>query len=217
MICSLIPQPPSALCKATDLRNDDNKLRGILSIRCAAATSSKSDGSTRRAERRARPKNGAAPAPAPVQPLPPPALRPSLSQDAFAIEWEACTIRGWPDGTLIYRFGSIEGPSGPTDPLLVQTTAWSNAVKLGVKFPQQISQTLAKLEQFVLQYDGGAKGSPKRDLRHSLHKTYENAVRKKYAPMTEATDAEGSESSSNDEEVSCEGVVAGQDTIQGNN
>jgi hypothetical protein len=106
-----------------------------------------------------------------------------LDCEAYArmLRWSACTVRGFADGTLIFKFDTVdpwepwealerssangeprrrrrgevgqgEG-SDEEDVALLQSSrgTWRNALRLGLKFPSQIEKTLQKLEAYTEQ------------------------------------------------------------------
>ncbi|KAG7669751.1 putative Ribonuclease 3 [Nannochloris sp. 'desiccata'] len=164
----------------------------------------------------------------PSSPPPPvPRSRIQVNPSAHDISWDACTVRGLEDGSLVFKFdqldprieeelnipmylsdtdttssvithgssrntsssSSITSSLGPSSSITTTTNAatptkatlanfaWSNTMKLGVKFPQQFEITLRKLEEYLIEFNG--KTAPARvELKHSLFKTYEKAVRR---------------------------------------
>jgi len=131
-------------------------------------------------------------------PSPPPRSRVLLNPSAHEFSWDACTVRGFRDGSLVFKFDQLDPrieeelniPSYLSDDATTATTtktttkatlanfAWSNAVKLGVKFPQQLEITLRKLEEFLIEFNGRTAPA-KVELKFSLFKTYERAVRQR--------------------------------------
>jgi ribonuclease-3 len=119
-----------------------------------------------------------------------------LDPSAHEIAWDACTVRGFEDGSLVFKFDQLDPrieaispqPSSLNGSTASKTStastmpkatlanfAWSNAVKLGVKFPQQLETTLKKLEEYLIEFNG--RTAPARvELNYSLFKTYQKAV-----------------------------------------
>lgn len=109
--------------------------------------------------------------------LPKRSRKPDLSPSAFKISWQICTIRGTADA-IIYKFDSIDPltnkDNSPTRDH-ASSPSWSNAIKLGVKFPKQFTISITKLQEYVKRYDG--KVVPSRfELKHSIFKPYEKAL-----------------------------------------
>lgn len=106
-----------------------------------------------------------------------------LDSSCHDISWDACTVRGWEDGSLVFKFDQLDPPveeevSLGRSPSTLANFAWSNALKLGVKFPQQLAISLRKLEEFAAEYNAGSGGYFKVDFRHSMFKSYDKAARR---------------------------------------
>lgn len=115
-------------------------------------------------------------------------------------------MRGWADGSLVFKFDQLD-PSYEEEAVLAATPrdaalatfAWSNALKLGVKFPQQVSMTIRKLEQYVADFNGDDKDLGV-DLKYGLFKTYEKAARQQERlrqGLTTSDDSEEGEKETN--------------------
>jgi ribonuclease-3 len=140
----------------------------------------------------------------------PPRQRPSLDPDAKKIDWDACTVRGWADGSLVFKFDQLD-PSYEEEAALHATPrdaalanfAWSNSLKLGVKFPQQLAMSIRKLEHYVAQFDGDEKNLGV-DLKYGLFKTYEKAARQQERLRQGLSGSEDGDSGDSGEETGSE-------------
>ena len=106
-----------------------------------------------------------------------------LDPSFLGISWAACTVRGWEDGSLIFKFDQLDPPieeevaMGRSQSCLANF-AWSNSIKLGVKFPHQLAISLEKVEKYVKEYNARSGAHQRIDFRHSMFKTYDKAIKR---------------------------------------
>lgn len=148
----------------------------------------------------------------PSHPLPP-GGRVSLHNSAFnETWWEHCTVRGWADGSTVYKFNQLDpGKSGSLLPLEGMT--WTTALKLGVKFKHHYNLSINKLQKYISEWDPMTGISAKYELKRSQFKTWTKAARqagllqpitKEPLPSsTSSSDLIESASSSGGEEEQC--------------
>lgn len=92
--------------------------------------------------------------------------QPAPTCPVLPCRWEFCTIRGCPDGELVYRFGArdprprlaLAGAGGRLRYEPQEGVAWSNALWLWVKKGSSVELSVSKLEQYVQEMSQGQVG-----------------------------------------------------------
>lgn len=107
----------------------------------------------------------------------------ALSPSAFEMDWKQVTIRGYSDGTTVFKFGVADPPEWQSSEgcdmnSSVEEVCWQNALRLGVKFPHQIERSLAKLDRYVTLYSLGESIHPRMEMRHNMYRTYSRALKR---------------------------------------
>lgn len=101
-----------------------------------------------------------------------PALHPSV----YSVWWEMCTVRGWSDGSIVYKFDQLDGAGDEVSAAGGQQPTWSNALRLGVKFKRHIGLTATKLSEYIKEWDG-TRVPTRLELKRSQYKTWEKVAR----------------------------------------
>lgn len=101
-----------------------------------------------------------------------------LHESAFGgTWWEHCTVRGWADGSTVYKFNQLDPGKSDKSPVSVEGVTWTTALKLGVKFAHHYYRSIKKLQHFVTEWDPVKGISAKYDLKHSQYKSWAKAAR----------------------------------------
>ena len=104
-----------------------------------------------------------------------------IAKEAFDIEWNHTTVRGWPDGSTVFKFGVVDPPDGEEVSFKDQfpdDVCWRNSLRLGIKFAHQARNSLAKLDHYIFLYRSDRSIHPRMELRHSMYKTYMRALQR---------------------------------------
>jgi hypothetical protein len=115
----------------------------------------------------------------------------ALPRAARDVDWSACTIRGWADGSLVFKFDSLD-PVAEDEPRgAAAAVTWRAAKKLGVKFPQHVISAVDRLEQYVELYGSrdGVTPALQRGMQNSIFRPFDKPPCRRAAASPEDREA----------------------------